>query len=226
MVVFVFLVLAMLISSNAEAQRRGSRGGRAPAKEFNLEVGGFYGFQMIGWAGNYTIKDAANFGGYASVPVYQGVRAEFSYSRQNSQLEYRPGGFADQKVFDVSMEYFQLGAVTEMPGPPNRRVIPFGMFTVGMARLAPQGPTEAEDIIGLPPGRQYDDAWRFAITAGIGTKILLHERFGLRLQGRALMPFDFSGGGFFCGTGGCSVGVGGSIPFFQIDVSGGAYFVL
>ena len=33
----------------------------------------------------------------------------------------------------------------------------------------------------------------------------------------------FGGGGFWCGTGGCNVGVGGSTTFIQGEVSGGLF---
>lgn len=214
--------LFLLSSPYADAQRRGSMGGRPPATEFNLEFGGFYGFQMIGWAGNYTIKDNPNFGGYASVPVLKDVRVEFSYTRQNSHLEYRYFSAPDEKVFDMSVEYFHLGAVTEMPGPPNRKIIPFGLLSMGMTRFAPQEQAQS----GVLQGKYLDDVWRFSIAAGLGTKILISPKFGLRLQARALMPLDFAGAGFWCGTGGCGVGAGGDIRFFQIDASAGAFFVL
>jgi hypothetical protein len=55
---------------------------------------------------------------------------------------------------------------------------------------------------------------------GLGAKYFASERVGLRVQGRLYATFLDSGGGVFCGFGGCSLGLFGT-GVIQGDFSGG-----
>jgi hypothetical protein len=188
-----FLLIVML-STPTLAQRGG-------------ELGGFIGYQMLGSAGEVNIIDDMNFGFQLNMPVRPGVKGELSYTRQNSYLKSDIPVDGDNKLFDMSVEYFHIGGLVEKPAG---KASPFFLFTLGATRFAPK------DV-------NLDDEWRFSIAAGLGTKIYASERFGVRLQARALMPMQFSGGGLWCGTGGCDVGVGAGIQMFQIDASAGLF---
>jgi hypothetical protein len=103
----------------------------------------------------------------------------------------------------------------------NRRTgnaSPFGGLTLGATRFAP-GPDRFA-------GFELNDEWRFAFALALGVKVYGSERFGLRFQGRLLMPFNFYGTSFWFGTGGSGVGVSGGSAIIQGDVSGGLFVLL
>ncbi len=201
------LLLAVTIfATNAHAQKKSEIKG--------IELGGMVGYQVLGWYYDLKFADNMNYSFFIAAPMQQNVKAEFSYTRQDTRLENRGRYYPNLSDFDASVEYFQIGGVGEMP--KSEKVIPFGLFSLGATRFAQQNVGQGEI--------NYADVWRFSITAGLGVKILASERFGLRLQARALMPIDFAGVGIFCGMGGCSGGVGGAIQFFQMDFSGGVFF--
>jgi hypothetical protein len=87
----------------------------------------------------------------------------------------------------------------------------FGMFTVGGARLIP-------DVAGV----QNDDVWKFSVLFGLGAKVYINDRIGLRVQGR--MPWIILDGGaaISVGSGGAYTSFGGS-GIVQGDVSGGLF---
>ncbi|MCH6574186.1 MAG: hypothetical protein IH795_03120, partial [Bacteroidetes bacterium] len=88
-----------------------------------------------------------------------------------------------------------------------------GAFTVGATLF------DAKDV-------PRSDEWLASITFGGGGKFDLSKSVGIRLQARILVPLIFSGGGLWCGTGGCGVGVGSYTPFVQFDLTAGVYFTL
>ena len=81
------------------------------------------------------------------------------------------------------------------------RIEPFGALTAGMVVIH-------ASALRFQDGTTYEgsDTVRFAFTAGLGFKVWLTESVGLRFEARALVPVYFSGGGFWVGTGGASVG--------------------
>jgi hypothetical protein len=99
------------------------------------------------------------------------------------------------------------------------RIEPFGALTAGMVVIH-------ASALRFQDGTTYDggDTVQFAFTAGLGFKVWLTESIGLRFEARALVPIFFSGGGFWVGTGGASVGLSGGIPFAQFDFTGGLSF--
>ena len=211
------LVFALL-SSSAWAQLKTMERGQKTTR--GIELTGFYGWQ---WGGNFTsyqgeidVKDTENFGGMIDIPIpYKpGMMAEISYSRQNTSvaLNQFPGGLRED-LFDLSIEYFQAGAVYETYS--RGRMKPFGSFSLGATRFAPK--------VGSFKGLTLDDEWRFSITLGLGLKALMSERIGLRLQGRLLMPINFYGTSLWFGTGGSGVGVSGGSAILQGDVLGGLF---
>ena len=98
-----------------------------------------------------------------------------------------------------------------MSGVRKGKVMPFGMFTLGGTRIVPEW-----------TGAASDDVWKFSIIFGLGAKIYINEKIGLRVQGR--MPWMFVDGGAYmgCGGGGCYTSFGGS-GLVQGDVSGGLF---
>jgi hypothetical protein len=164
--------------------------------------------------GDLVIKDSPDYGltidiGHRNLPG--GMMIQLMYNRQDTRMELKeyPSG-ARKELFDLIIEYWQLGVVRPLQ---MGKVQPYGVVGVGAASFNPVGST-------------WGTEWLFAAHFGGGAKIFLSESIGLRLQARALLPMTFGGGGLWCGTGGCSVGVGSYSTFIQFDFTAGLTIVL
>ena len=183
--------------------------GGASAQVNGVMVTPFYGYQwggtLKGWDAEARLNSAANFGIAIDIPVHQrDTYVELIYSRQVTDLVYREYGTGEPatEIFDIAVEYYQVGGLYTVPkdGPK-----PFGTMSLGATRFAPQGTI-------------YGSEWLFSGALGIGVIVPVTERIGLRTHARLLLPFMYTGGGFWCGTGGCSIGVSGGSAIAQGDV--------
>ncbi len=206
-ILIIFLALSVMLQAQSfqpmSAKKQSSRG---------IEISGMYGYQFGGklsaYKGDLSIMDSGNWGVTISIPVQYGMRAEIAFYRQDSHLNirYYAGGYTE-RLFDMAVEYYQIGGVKELRAG---KVTPYGIFTAGAVRFAPKS--------GL-----YDDEWKFAVTLGLGAKINLNNRFGLRVQGTMLMPIMWAGGSLWCGTGGCSAGISTGSVVIQGNILGGIF---
>lgn len=196
----------------------------AQAQPYNFEITPHVGYQFGGGTeveasdemqaegepnGELDIASAPSFGLTFNSRVHGGGYAELSYSRQQTNLGLRAPGEPREELFDMSVEYFQLGGLMDFRATDYSRVAPFFMMTLGATRFA------ADD---------YGDEFRFSIVLGAGVKIAIVDRFGIRLQGRFLSTFLSSESTIFCpGNGKCLFVVGDTTATFQGEASLGAY---
>jgi hypothetical protein len=159
--------------------------------------------------GDLIIKDGPDYGltidvGHPKLPG--GMMIQFMYNRQDTRMELKeyPSG-TRKELFDLIIEYWQLGIVRPLQ---MGKVQPYGVVGLGAASFNPVGST-------------WSTEWLFAAHLGGGAKISLSKALGIRLQARMLLPMTFGGGGFWCGTGGCSIGVGSYTSFVQFDFNAG-----
>jgi hypothetical protein len=159
--------------------------------------------------GDLIIVDSPDFGltldiGHPNLPG--GMMIQLMYNRQDTQMDLKewPSGVRST-LFDLIVEYYQIGVVRPLK---MGKVQPYGVVGLGAASFNPVGST-------------WGTEWLFAAHFGGGAKIFLSESIGLRFQGRMLLPMTFGGGGLWCGTGGCSVGVGSYSSFIQFDFNAG-----
>ncbi len=191
----VILALAVLSAPTvtaAEAQRRPSPV-RAPMQ---IELSGGYAYQFGGAnqtrEGNLKVPSSGSYGFTLDIPVRQDARIELLWWRQDAEAEFRPfsGG---PTAFDIAVEYWQLGGMTEFP---QGNLAPYGVLTLGVTRLVGK-----ENLSG--------DEFRFGGTLGGGVKIAGQGAVGIRLEGRLLLTARNRDSSFWCGTGGCAIGVVG-----------------
>lgn len=191
--------------------------GQAQA-QMGVEIAAFGGYQFGGKAdvrlnnipGDLKIKSSGNFGLAVDIPVRSGAFAEILFMHQPTVLRFEPiRDGENQDLFDFSVSYFHAGTLYEMRN--NGPVWPFATLTIGATWFNPHG-------AGI------DSEWRFSGALGIGAKTLLTQQLGLRLQGHFLVPFFASGGGIFCGLGGCNVGLTAGSTILQGSVSGGLFY--
>jgi len=163
--------------------------------------------------GDLKFTDGGNYGFGLDVELQRGVMVELNYTHNQTAVSLRRFNGMTEPLFDMNTHYFQLGALYEFRKSSKQKAFPYTIATLGAtlfdAKTASLG-----------------DEWRFSVSFGVGGKFYLGKNFGLRLQSRLLMPLTFSGGGMWCGTGGCSVGVGTWTQLVQFDFTAGFFIRL
>jgi len=207
---FYLLCLIVLIpffkSSDAQAQVR-------------FEITPYYGYLLStnvrAVEGDFVVKDSPTYGislniGHDRLPG--GMMIQLLYTRQDTdaQLKEFPSG-ARKDLWPLAIEYWQIGVVRPVQ---LGKVRPYGVVGLGASNWSPGGESN------------WTNQWFFAANFGGGVLVALSESIGLQLQARALFPMNFSGGGFFCGTGGCSIGLGSYGFIGQFDLTAGLTIAL
>ena len=176
-----------------------------------IEVGGFYGYtlntKLRTYYGEYKLDNAANYGGQLSIGLATDMYLELTYYRMDSKVNYYYNNLSDP--LDMSTEYYQIGAVREVP-VGSEFLVPFGLFSIGATRFNLKESSE-----NLNAG----DFWFMSVMLGGGAKILLGERLGIRLQARMGLPMSFRG--LYIGTGGG--GASFYVPTVQFDFTAGVF---
>ena len=106
---------------------------------------------------------------------------EFAYTRTGSdvQLENLLAGQPRKDVGRINIDSFDLNFLGfQQTGNPN--VLPFGEIGLGFSVLHPK----IDDDALLGGTAEPESRTRFNFNFGLGTKILVSERIGLRLEGR------------------------------------------
>lgn len=184
----------------------------------DVEITPYYGYMFAGklalYQGDFNIKNNANYGITLDFELDRksGVSLELLYDRLDTRavLKEYPSNVT-VNLFDMSVEYYQIGGLYNKP--LNKKFSTFGVFTFGAARLA-------------PVSNKFGDDWRFAVTAGGGVKYFFSKSIGIRLTGRLKMPFYFSGGNVWIGTGGIAYGLSSGTALLQVDMTAGLIFRL
>ncbi len=175
------------------------------AKELCAYYGYAWTFAQDYNLGEVDIADKQIWGLSLDIPVRPGTWAELLFSSQTSDLTMTSGGMGVEVIDELSINYWQLGAVQALK---TGKVVPFTSLSLGGTYVTTKDANVSE--------------WYFSMILGAGAKVYMSERAGLRLQAR--LPISFTGGGFGAGigTGGASVGFYGT-GVTQIDVSAGAF---
>lgn len=217
-ILLVSLLSAVLVADTAFAQQMKVQRTRQ-YKQHRLEITPFGGYS---WTFSRSFYDPiSNRNGEVDIKSggFWGVELDFNaqpdkalallYQRQDSKLTFKSAGIRNE-VADLAVEYWQIGGVG---GMPQGNVTPFGMFTLGGTRYILKGQGFS------------DDTWKFSFIFGLGAKVYVSEKVGLRIQGRLPWTIFSGGAGIGCGSGGCYTSIGGT-GIAQIDVSAGLMILL
>ncbi len=159
----------------------------ARAGAADVEVAPFaglrYGGSFNSTASGHRVSMGTGFeyGATLDVVIGESWGVELLYSREESALS-NPGPSLDMKI-----ERYMAG-VREEKGEGRTRFI--GVFLLGLTRFAP----------GFDG---FDADERFTVGVGLGGKIFLSERFGLRAEARGFYVIVESGAGIACIDGSC-----------------------
>lgn len=204
--VLVAIAALFLVNTPAtEAQRS------AP---MSVELSGGYAYQWGGSSditgGQIEIPTSGSYGFTLDVPVRSGGKLELLWWRQDTSAEFNAVGVGPNVgLTDVAVEYWQMGGMTEVR---RGNVSPFVVLTLGATRLIGKGNTTGNET-------------RFSGTLGGGLKVSGQGRVGLRLEGRLLVTSSNTDSAFFCGLGGCAIGLVGD-PIAQGVLSASLFLKL
>jgi len=206
-----FLLAAAAVAVLVQpAAAQGARSAKRP-----VEIGFNYGYAWTGsqgvdflyngdwYSGDVDIEDGDYWGVNLDVGMAPGMYGEFIYRNQTSDLTFKSRGTGTVSLTELSVNYWQLGALRELK---QGRVRPFTAVSLGGTYVTAKAVDES--------------AWYFSAILALGAKVDLNERAALRLQ--ANLPITFTGGGlaFGVGTGGASAGFYGT-GVTQFDLSAG-----
>jgi len=200
--ILLLFIIAIFFSSEALAQ---------------TEIFGFGGYMTYSSVavreGDLQFKDGPNWGFGLDVPIQRGVFVELNYTQNQTSVRLKRFNGFNEDLFDMNTHYFQIGAQYEFKKSPKQKAFPYTLATLGATLFDAKDPS-------------LSDEWRFSVAFGGGGKFYLSDKIGLRLQARMLLPMTFSGGGAWCGTGGCSAGFGAWAVLVQFDFTVGVFIRL
>src|SRR5512140_3386592 len=143
---------------------------QALSQDKGIEVGATYSYM---WGGSYNLyegeiqmNDGSQWGGNISFTLRPDTKLEFYYANQPSHAKfyryYTVGTGTpalDKLDNDVTVQYFQLGSVYQIP---KGNVQPFLGVYLGAVMFHPKGQAE---------GLQFEDKWNFAMSFAGGVKL-------------------------------------------------------
>lgn len=208
----MILVVMFLPCNQLSAQPEDANIGIEIAPMFGYMFGG----KLRGYDGELNVGDGFTYGIRASKAVGPGTWVEFSWNGMHTDARLRDYYSPEyDQFFDMDVNYYLLSYLQYWQvGIEN--VHPFGIMGVGAS---------SHKLTKTSGDRFGDDTeWFFSASFGLGAKIFLNQRIGIRLQGRMLMPITWGGVNLWCGTGGCGGGVYTTSSILQGDLSGGLIF--
>jgi len=173
-----------------------------------LEVTPFGGYRMGGdfqldTGESLRLDDSGSYGVIIGMDYQENTQLEFLYSHQLSPLKQQNGSSPNETLFDLGVDYFQIGGTYLWD---YDRVVPFLSGGLGATYFNPDDSS-------------YSSLTKFSMSLGGGVKLYATEHIGLRLEGRGYATFMNSGGAVFC-SGGCQVYVTSDV-WLQFEVLAG-----
>tara|TARA_B100000809_G_scaffold200061_1_gene200223 strand:+ start:1976 stop:2722 length:747 start_codon:yes stop_codon:yes gene_type:complete len=223
----IFVVAITLLSAIFSSAQEGNYGSSAPAKDIQVEITPFIGYQMgastNSYYGKLRYRDGESYQLSMNFDIVDAVEVELSYNMSKSYLEidnysYYPGnapGYGNR--IDANYHFYQIGV---LKGVRMGNIKPYGLMTLGAAQMTFSDKSQITD------GYSSSDVWRFAFNLGLGAKFYFSERVGIRVQGKLNLPISGIGFGVGCGGGGCGTGVSTTSYFVQGEIQAGLILVL
>lgn len=160
--------------------------------------------------GTGKIQDGFQWGGGLEVGLANNAAIELIYQNIKTDVNYQ--GFDKQYTGNVGINYMLLGGTRY--APLNDKISGFGSLDLGAAWSNPDASLDSESIT------------KFAWGGRLGVRIQASEKVSLRLHAQLLSPVQWSGGGFYFGTGGAGAGVTTGSTIYQFNLGGSLNFRL
>lgn len=192
----------------------------ATAQTHKIELTPFVGYMFGGEVntanGSLSVKDDINYGLALNFALRRDTELEASYTRMDTELMFDQWQVGKRPIYAASVNVWQLGG--QYLFNPTSTVRPFFSGTLGFTYYG-----VGEQLDDDAP-RVSSDTF-FSMVFGGGVKVFPSQRIGIRLAGHLYSTILSSGSGFWCGTGGCGVGLSGW-GVWQGDVQAGLTFAL
>jgi hypothetical protein len=187
----------------------------AAAQSHKVELTPFVGYMFGGEVnvrnGSMSISDDMNYGLVLDFVLNRNTELEASYTRMDTELVFDEFRVGKRPIYSMSVNYWQFGGQYRFN--PTATVRPFLSGTLGFTYYGVGDRLDSE-------APQLSSETFFSMVFGGGVKIFPSQRIGIRLAGHLYSTILSSGSGFWCGTGGCGVGLSGW-GFWQGDVQAG-----
>lgn len=173
----------------------------ADSDDYNFELTPFGAFRMGGEfdddasLGTVELDDGAGFGLIASGPDTAVTQWEVYYSQQDTTADTSEVPELEPET-DMNIQYLQLGGTYRWEG--SRTMRPFLSAGIGATWMEP-------DASGL------DSEAFWSVSIGTGMQFFTTERWGVRLEARAIGTFVDSDSKLFC------VSSGGAVCAFALQ---------
>jgi hypothetical protein len=219
-IIAVALLAAVTVAgttTDAQAQRAGRVPSSRPSIEFSTTYGSMWGGNIPLTYGKLRTATGDSWGFALDYPLQPNTWVELGYNRQSGALDWDPNRASKVTLTDMSVNHWHIGGLRGF-GRPDAAVMPFVVSGLGLTYYSP----EASQVTIDSDDYFIDGATKFALNFGAGFKAYFGEarRVGIRGSFRVFATLYDAGGGFYFGTGGASLGVGGS-AIFQYEAAGG-----
>jgi hypothetical protein len=179
-------------------------------------VGYMFGGEVNTFNGSLSIKDDMNYGLVLDFALNRNTELEASYTRMDTELVFDEWQGGKRPIYSTSVNVWQFGGLYTFE--PSGTARPFVSGTLGFTHYG-----VGEKLDDDAPNITSETL--FSMVFGGGVKIFPSDRIGIRLAAHLYSTILSSGGGFWCGTGGCGVGLSGW-GYWQGDVQGGVTIAL
>jgi opacity protein-like surface antigen len=160
--------------------------------------------------GSGKIQDGFQWGGGLEFGLTDNAAVELIYQNIKTDVYYQ--GFDQRYDGKAGINYALLGGTRY--APLNDKISGFGSFDLGVAWSNPDASLDSESIT------------KFAWGGRLGVRIQASEKVSLRLHAQLLSPVQWSGGGFYFGTGSAGAGVTTGSTIYQFNLGGSLNFRL
>jgi len=160
--------------------------------------------------GNGKIQDGFQWGGGLEIGFSDNAALELIYQNIKTDVTYQ--GFDNDYTGNVGINYMLIGGTRY--APLNDKISGFGSMDLGAAWSNPDASLDSESVT------------KFAWGGRLGLRIQTSEKVSLRLHAQLLSPVQWTGGGFYFGTGGGGAGVTAGSTIYQFNLGGSLNFRL
>jgi hypothetical protein len=184
-----------------------SLAGPAQAVEVAPFIGQSFGGSFVdaNTGDSFKVADSNAYGLILDFDTEPDKQIEILLSRQNSYLSTNDPLFTPNPLFDLTIDYYQIGGLYMFPSDELPEYVrPFVSGAFGLTRMAPKRADLSTEN-------------RFSISLGGGAKIFFTKSVGLRFDVRGIYTALNSNSEIFC-SGGCTIKVNSS-GFVQTEVS-------
>lgn len=207
--ILILIISVMSISSYAQysSSSRSTYSGQTSMYLF-ADGGYFFGGRLNDYSlAEFNIGNAPSYSVGFGFAMGRNREIELTYIGTNPKASLTDGDvFSDAVSLRTNCNFFQLGFVNFADLGPIR---PFYSISLGASYM------NINYLGGIDHvhSDNYDSSlWNFAASVGLGLKIDVSQKIGLKIQGRLLMPMSFYGLGI-----GLSGGYGGIYPTFSLN---------